>query len=146
MQELTGKIRFVPPVSSSFSVISDHPFLHSGRLRQSQSTVHHVGRGDLGRIVQMTVDVCRGTDIAVTELLLDLLHGNAVCQQQGSTAVSKVVEADVPQPVLLQDGREVIGDCLRRIQISHWINKDITLVFLVVTVSADLHVFLLLFS
>ena len=89
----------LPLVSSNPSVIIDHPFLHPDCFRQGQSAVHHVGRGHLGRKVQMTVDVCRGTDITVTKPLLDLLRGHAVGEQQRGTAVSEVVKTDMPQSV-----------------------------------------------
>ncbi len=52
----------------------------------------------------MTVDVRRGTDVAVSEPFLDLLQGDIVCQKQRCAAVPEIMETDLSQPVLLQDG------------------------------------------
>ena len=48
---------------------------------------HCIRRVQLGAVVQMGVNICRGREIAVTEPLLDLLHGNAVCEHQAGARV-----------------------------------------------------------
>ena len=58
----------------------------------------------------MCVDVGGGADIAVSQPLLDLLHGDAVFEQQGCAAVAQVVQADVPQTLIPQELSEAVGD------------------------------------
>lgn len=50
----------------------------------------------------MCVDIGRGADVAVPQPLLDLLHGDAVFEQQGCTAV--------PQPLFPQQLAETVGN------------------------------------
>ena len=58
----------------------------------------------------MRVNIGGGADVAVPQPLLDLLHGDAVFEQQGRTAVPQIVQADVPQPLLPQQLSEAVGD------------------------------------
>lgn len=51
-------------------------------VRQSQDIVHYICRGDLGLVIQMTVNIRRRADIAVTQPLLDLLQRHIVRQKQ----------------------------------------------------------------
>ena len=61
-------------------------------VRQAEDIVHHICGRKLGFVVQMTVDVRRGADVAVSEPLLNLLHGHVVGQQQRGAAVPEIVE------------------------------------------------------
>ena len=51
-------------------------------VRQSQDIVHYICRGDLGLVIQMTVNIRRRANIAVTQPLLDLLQRHIVRQKQ----------------------------------------------------------------
>ena len=59
-----------------------------------EAVQHGLGRGELGMVVKVRVDVRCGAEIAVTKPFLDLLHRNAVGQQKAGTAVSKVVQSN----------------------------------------------------
>ena len=48
----------------------------------AQSVYHSVSRGQLGIVVQMCVDVSSGRKITMPQPFLNLLHGNAVRQQE----------------------------------------------------------------
>ncbi len=49
-----------------------------GGIPQAETGGHCLGRGEFGTVIQMSINVCRGGEIAVAQPLLDLLHGNAV--------------------------------------------------------------------
>ena len=66
-------------------------------FRQGQNVVHDVCRRKLGLIIQVTVDVRRGADVAVTQPFLDLLHGNIVGQQQRGAAMPLRYNYDKPE-------------------------------------------------
>ena len=57
----------------------------------------------------MRVDVAGGADVAVTQPFLNVLQGHAVGVEQAGAGVAQIVEADAPQAVLLQEGREGLG-------------------------------------
>ena len=59
-----------------------------------EAVQHGIGRGELGVVVKVRVDVRRGAEIAVPQPFLDLLHRNAVGQQKAGTAVPKVVQSN----------------------------------------------------
>ena len=92
----------------------------------------------------MRINVRGGADVAVPQPLLDLLHGDAVFEQQGRAAVPQIVQADVPQPLFPQQLAEAVGDIARFEDVAHLVDEDIAQVFLVVAVAADLPVSLLL--
>ena len=51
-------------------------------VRQSQDIVHYICRGDLGLVIQMTINIRRRADVAVTQPLLNLLQRHIVRQKQ----------------------------------------------------------------
>ena len=51
-------------------------------VRQSQDIVHYICRGDLGFVIQVGVDICRGGEVTVSQPLLDLLQRHIVRQKQ----------------------------------------------------------------
>ena len=59
-----------------------------------EAVQHGLGRGELGMVVKVRVDVRCGAEITVSQPFLDLLHRNAVGQQKAGTAVSKVVQSN----------------------------------------------------
>lgn len=67
------------------------------RAQGSPHSVHHcIGRHEFGIVVQMRIDVGCSGNIAVAEPFLNLLHGDAVGQQQTGTAMTKIVIANFP--------------------------------------------------
>ena len=75
-------------------------------IRQTQRLAHGGGGHVLGSGVQMGVDVHGGADVAVAQPRLDQLQIDAVLQQQRGAAVADLVETDLPQSVLFQQGKE----------------------------------------
>ena len=76
-------------------------------VRQSQDIVHYICRGDLGLVIQMAVNIRRRANIAVTQPLLDLLHGHVVGQQQRSAAVPLRYNNDKQKKPLFSRGLSV---------------------------------------
>lgn len=92
---------------------------------QPQPMEHGVRRVQLRAVIQVSVDVGGGGKIAVPQPLLNLLHGYAVGQQERSTAVPQVVEADVPESVGLEQLRELLRNVLGVDQLSDVVDADI---------------------
>ena len=71
-------------VTSAYMIFGKNSGVPAGLpcVRQSQDIVHYICRGDLGLVIQMTVNIRRRADVAVTKPFLNLLHGNIVCQKQ----------------------------------------------------------------
>ena len=91
----------------------------------------------------MRIDVGGGAEIRVTEPLLNLLEGNAVCKQEAGAAVAEIVKAHFPQPVTLNKSRKLRGQIIRLHAFAQFIYENITVVFVIVAVPADLFVQLL---
>ena len=70
---------------------------------------HCIRRVQLGAVVQMSVNICRGRKIAVTEPLLDLFHGNAVCEHQAGARVPLRYNYDKPEKPRRIKGFEVFS-------------------------------------
>lgn len=73
----------------------------------------------------MGVDVGGGGKGGVPQPLLDLLHGDALTEQQTGAAVAQIMEPDVPQTVLLQQEFEVVGDVVGPKQFAHLVGAHI---------------------
>ena len=58
----------------------------------------------------MGVNIAGRGDVAVPQPLLDVLESDAVGIEQTGAAVPEIVEADVPQTVLLQKSRKGLGE------------------------------------
>ena len=82
-----------------------------------QAVCHSRCREPFGIAFQMRIDIGGGGKVAVTEPFLDLLHGDAVGQQQTGTAVTKIVIANFPQAMLLQQLCKGFGEIIRRSEI-----------------------------
>ena len=76
-------------------------------FRQGQNVVHNVCRRKFGLIIQMTVDVRRGADVAVAQPFLDLLHGHVVGKQQRGAAVPLRYNNDKQKKPLFSRGLSV---------------------------------------
>ena len=95
--------------------------------------------------IQMSVDVCRGGDVAVAQPFLNVLHGHTLLQQQAGAGVPQIVKAYFPQAVLLQQLGEVVSDGIGQDKVSHLIHEQVALEFLIVAVAAEFLIVLLLF-
>ena len=85
----------------------------------------------------MSVNICRGRKIAVTEPLLDLFHGNAVCEHQAGARVPEIVKTDAPQTVCFQKLRKLLRHIMGLDEITDLIDADITCILLVVRFPAE---------
>ena len=91
----------------------------------------------------MSIDVCRGAEIGVTEPILNLLKRYTVGQKQTGTAMAQIVEAYLFQAMLLKILGEIACQVIRRHPLAQLIHKYIPVVLVVVAVAADLFVELL---
>ena len=82
-------------------------------FRAVEHTVHGVCRSLLCRVVEMCIDVCRGGEGTVTQPDLDLLHGDTVAEKQAGAGVTKIMEANLAKPVLLDEPREMLRYIVR---------------------------------
>ncbi len=57
----------------------------------------------------MCVDVRRRAEITVAQPFLNLFERDVMCQQERGAAVTQIVEANMPKPVLRQRAPEVGG-------------------------------------
>ena len=94
----------------------------------------------------MRIDIGCGGKVAVTEPFLDLLHGDAVGQQQTGTAMTEIVIPNMPQIVFLEELRKRSCKIIRRNKRSHFVHADIVQIPLIIAPPAYAFVFLLLFS
>ena len=76
-------------------------------LRQSKPCLHRLCRGDLGLVIQVGVDVRRGSKVTVSQPLLNVLEGYAVGQQQAGTAVPLRYNNDKQKKPLFSRGLSV---------------------------------------
>ena len=72
------------------------------------------------------------THIAVAEILLNDLHVHVQRYEKRSAGVAKVMEADIPHSVLLEEFREVRGDITRLDQLPQGVDTDHIKVFFAV--------------
>ena len=68
----------------------------------------------------MRIDIGGGGKVAVAKPFLDLLHEDAVGQQQTGTAVTKIVIANFPQAMLLQQLCKGFGEIMWGEQLSQF--------------------------
>ena len=80
---MTG-LFFSLKVTSAYMIFGKNSGVPAGLpcVRQSQDIVHYICRGNLGLVIQMTVNIRRRADVAVAQPLLDLLQRHIVCQKQ----------------------------------------------------------------
>lgn len=91
----------------------------------------------------MGVDVGGGGKGGVPQPLLNLLHRDALTEQQTGAAVAQIMEPDVPQAVLLQQELEVVGDVVGPKQFAHLVGANIVQVVGAVGLFEQLPVLLL---
>ena len=87
-----SRIFFVPGNGSQQAAFYAEIALRSGR----EVTADRKRRGDIGIVIQMRVNIGCCSDIAVTEPLLDLFHGYAVCVKHAGVGMPEIVKTDRP--------------------------------------------------
>lgn len=102
-------------------------------FRAVEHTVHGVCRSLLCRVVEMCIDVCRGGEGTVTQPDLDLLHGDTVAEKQAGAGVTKIMEANLAKPILLDEPREMLRCIVRTQKFSALVNADVVEVVPAVT-------------
>ena len=65
-------------------------------VRKDKNIVHNIRGSDLRFVVQMTVNIRRGGNVAVTEPFLNLLHRDVIGKQQRRAAVPLRYNYDKP--------------------------------------------------
>ena len=134
---MTG-LFFSLKVTSAYMIFGKNSGMPAGLpcVRQSQDIVHYICRGDLGLVIQMTVNIRRRADVAVTQPLLNMLEGNAVGQQQAGAAVTQIVKAHPAQAVVLQEFWECRGQIIGPHPLAQLVHKYKSIIFVIVTVAA----------
>jgi hypothetical protein len=94
-----------------------------------------IGGRHVRPVIEMGVDPLGGRDLAVPEPLLDVLHRHALVAQQDRARVSEVVEADLPQPLFLQELRKIPADVVRVHQGPVLVHVDVIVVRVMVAVA-----------
>ena len=92
----------------------------------------------------MCIDVCRGGEGTVTQPDLDLLHGDTVAEKQAGAGVTKIMEANLAKPILLDEPREMLRCIVRTQKFSALVNADVVEVVPAVTFFEESPVHLLL--
>ena len=95
--------------SPKFSRHVPKSLFYKGFGAHPQYLFHCLCRGELGPGVQVGVDVGGRAEIAVPQPLLNLLHGNAVFQQQAGAAVPLRYNYDKPEKPRRIKGFEVFS-------------------------------------
>jgi hypothetical protein len=68
--------------------------------------------------VQVRIDIARRTYIGMPEPFLDHLHRHLFRQQKRRAGVPQLVEADMPESVILQQKRDVLRNIVRPVELS----------------------------
>ena len=106
---------------------------------------NRIGRGNLGAIFQMSINVRRRRKITVPKPFLDLLHWNTVRQHQRSAGVPQIVETNMPHFVFFEKWRKAWWDIIRLYKISDLVHTNVALEFPIIASAAQSSVFFLLF-
>lgn len=83
------------------------PCAESGDIAQAEAGGHRLRGGELGTVIQMRIDVGGGGEIAVTQPFLNLLHGNAIGQEQAGAGVPLRYNNDKRKKPLFSRGSRV---------------------------------------
>ena len=90
--------RFVP-CAEGFALL--------GGISQAETGGHRLGRGEFGTVIQMSIDIGCGGEIAVSQPLLNLLHGNAIGEKQAGARVPLRYNNDKRKKPLFSRGLSV---------------------------------------
>ena len=80
----------------------------------------------------------------MTQPDLDLLHGDTVAEKQAGAGVTKIMEANLAKPVLLDEPREMLRYIVRALKFSALVNADVVELVPAVTFFEESPVHLLL--
>ena len=108
-----------------------------GSAQQPEDRVRGI---DLCGVIQVRIDVRRGRNIAVTEPFLYILQRYTVGVEQACAGMPQIVEAHMPEAVLLQKGLKLSGERVRRHQISKLVDIDILQIILAIAPAAEVAV------
>ena len=86
---------------------------------------NRIGRCNLRVEIQVRVNVWGGRNITVPQPFLNFFQADTVCIQQTCTAMTKIMETDLPHTVLLQDQREMLCDIAGLHEFTDFIDIDI---------------------
>ena len=123
-----------------------HRYLCNHVQRFLQAGAHCIGRGKLGIVIQMRVNIGRGGKVAVPEPFLNLLHGYAVGEKKRGAAMTQIMKANPAKPMTFENPWEDLREIIGLDQIAELINADIFAVFSVVALAAQPATVLLIFS
>ena len=70
---------FFALLNLGFAILPSTPEITA--FGQSKPCFHRLCRGDFGAVIKVRIDICRRGKIAVSEPLLNVLEGHAVCKQ-----------------------------------------------------------------
>ena len=70
---------FFAILNLDFAILPSAPEIAA--FGQSKPCFHRLSRGDFGAVIKVRIDICRRGKIAVSEPLLNVLEGHAVCKQ-----------------------------------------------------------------
>lgn len=88
----------------------------------------------------MSIDVGRCIEVTVSQPFLYTFKRDAACYKQTCAAVSEIMEPDLLETMLCQELRELTTQIVRSDKISHLINEYISVVIVVITITADIYV------
>ena len=78
-----------------------------------ENAIEFHSRGIFRRRIQVGIDIRGGREVAVTEPLLYLFHGDPVLQQQRGTGMPEIMEANDAKPIVLKHDSKMLGDKVR---------------------------------
>ena len=108
-----------------------------GSAQQPEDRVRGI---DLCGVIQVRIDVRRGRNIAVAEPFLNILQRHAVGVEQARAGMPQIVEAHMPEAVLLQKGLKLSGERIRCHQLSELVDIDILQIILAIAPAAEVTV------
>ena len=85
------------------SILGAHRYLCNHVQRFLQAGAHCIGRGKLGIVIQMRVNIGRGGKVAVPEPFLNLLHGYAVGKEKRGAAMTQIMKANPAESMAFEN-------------------------------------------
>ena len=93
----------------------------------------------------MSIDVGRCIEVTVSQPFLYTFKRDTACYKQTCAAMPEIMEPDLIKTMLRQKLRELTAQIIRSYQVAHLINKYISIVIVVITITADALVIFLSF-
>ena len=113
-------------------------------MGKPQARQHGLRRGELGVVIQVRVDIRRRAEIAVPQPFLNLLHRDAVGQQEAGAGVPKIMQTDDAQVVLFENPLEAVRQRVRLQPFPDLVHADVVQIVRAVGAPAEPAVVLLL--